>query len=371
MEAAVPLVLDCGSGMTKAGMGGETLPRSVFPTLIGRPKVASGMPMMGGKTEYIGDEAMSKKGILRLEYPLENGMIKNWEAMTSLLTHTFYNELRISIEEHPVLLTDSDRDPKVNKEKLAEILFEKMRVPSLFLVNPGILSLYANAVITGTAIDCGDCVTLCVPGDGGMADTKAIKKKYFGGRSLTNYLTQLLNEQENLFTTTGEQYTVKTIKEETCYIALDPEEASRSSPASEFMLPDGHKISLNKERWMCPEILFTPAASLGKEEEGLAQFVMGSILKCDEALRKDLLANVVLAGGSTMFPGLPERLDKELAKLVPAGLKAEVKAPKNRKYSAWIGGSIMTTLSTFKHMWLTKAEYQEGKGAIVASKFPV
>ena len=326
---------------------------------------------MGGKAEYIGEEAMSKKGILKLEYPIDNGIVRNWDGMAALLTHTFYNELRTSPEEHPVLMTDSDRDPKVNKEKLAEILFEKLRAPSIFLVNPGILALYANAMVTGTAVDCGDCVTLCVPGNEGMADTKAIRKKYFGGRHLTNYLTQLLNERDNLFTTSGEQYIVKTIKEETCYVVLDPATVSKSAPAMEFRLPDGKKISLDRERWMCPEVLFTPVAALGKEEEGLSQFVLGSIMKCEEALRGELFSNIVLAGGSTVFPGLPERLQQDLVKALPEGVKVEVKAPKNRKYSSWIGGSILTTLSTFRHMWLSKAEYQDGRGAIVASKFPV
>lgn len=372
MEAArPPIIIDCGSGMTKAGVGGETMPRAVFPTLLGKPKGHGGMPLMSGKGEYIGDEAMNKKGVLKLDFPVENGIIKNWEGIISLWTHTFYNELRMPPEEFPVLMTDSDRDPKVNKEKIAQILFEKMKTPSLFLVNPGILSLYASAIITGTAVDVGDCVTLCVPGDEGMADTKAMMKKYFGGRNLTNYLTQLLNEKDNIFQTTGEQYTVKGIKEQVCYVALDPKEAKLKGPAFECVLPDGNKMTVTHERFMCPESFFDPALASGKVEESLPKFIMNSIVKCDEALRKPLLANVVLAGGSTMFAGMQERLEKELNAIAPEGLKAEVKAPKNRKFSAWIGGSIMSSLSTFKHMWLTQKEYQESGASIVATKFPV
>ncbi len=369
--SSTPIILDCGSGITKAGIGGETMPRSVFPTLVGKPKVATGMPLMAGKSEYIGDEAMNKKGILRLEFPVENGNIKNWDSMLSLWSHLFMNELRMSPEEFPVLMTDPDRDPKVNKEKIAQIMFEKMKTPALFLVNPGILSLYANAVITGTAVDCGDCLTLCVPGDQGMADTKGMKKKYFGGRQLTQYLTQLLNEKENLFQTTGEQYNVKTIKETSCFVALDPATADKSVEALEYTLPDGTKISLTEERFKCPECLFNPQAVVGKVEEGLHTFVMDSIKKCDESLHGPLLENVVLAGGSTLFPGLPERLEKELNAIAPAGLKAVVKAPKNRMYSAWIGGSVISSLSTFKHMWLSRAEYQEHGAKILGTKFPV
>jgi len=368
---ANPLIIDNGSGMIKAGIGGETAPRAVFPTLIGRPKTTSGMPMMAGKGEYIGDEAMSKKGVLKLEFPVENGIVKNWDAMISIWTHTFFNEVRISPEDAPVMITDSDRDPKVNKEKIAQIMFEKMKTPALFLVNPGILSLYASAIITGTAVDCGDCVTLCVPGDQGMADTKAMKKKYFGGRNLTQYLIQLLNEKENRFQTASEQYGVKVIKEETCFVALDPKEAEKTTPAHKYILPDGTDLSLTNERYMCPESIFHPQVAFGKVEEGLHEFVMNSIMKCEESMRAPLLANVVLAGGSTMFPGMPERLEKELNAIAPEGMKVQVKAPKNRKYSAWLGGSVMSTLSTFKNLWLTKKEYEESGPGILAAKFPV
>jgi actin beta/gamma 1 len=224
------------------------MPRAVYPTLLGKPRSTAGIPAFGRKAEYVGDEAMSKKGVLSLEFPIENGIIKNWDAMLSIWSHAFLDQLRVKPEEYPVLITDSDRDPKVNKEKIAQIMFEKLHVPSLFIVNPGILSLYGNAVITGTAVDCGECLTLCVPCDGGMAETKAMGKKYFGGRNLTAYLTNLLNEKENLFQSTGEQYTVKAIKEEACYVAMDPKETDKNPPAQECMLPDGTKISLSTER---------------------------------------------------------------------------------------------------------------------------
>jgi actin beta/gamma 1 len=110
---------------------------------------------------------------------------------------------------------------------------------------------------------------------------------------------------------------------------------------------------------------------MGKSDQGLHTFIMNSILKCEEGLRKPLLENVVLAGGSSMFPGLQERLEKELNAIAPEGLKAGVKASKNRRYAAWIGGSIMSSLSTFKNMWLSNKEYQESGPSIIATKFPV
>ena len=365
------VILDCGSGMIKAGIGGETMPRAVFPTLIGNPKTTMGMPAMGAKKSFIGDEAMAKKGILKLNFPIDNGNIKDWESMKQIWAHIFANEVRLDPKECSVLLTDPDRDPKINKEKMAQVLFEEFKVPSLYITNPGILSLYSSGVVTGVAVDCGDCLTLCVPGDQGMADPKAMSKKYFGGRILTHYLVQLLNEKENLFQTTGEEYTVKLIKEKACFVALDPADVSKESLEYQYLLPDGTQLTLTNERYNATEAFFKPELAVGKIDEGLHTFVVNSIKKSDEALQPSLFANIVLAGGSTLFEGLKERLEKELNALAPEGMPVTVTAPPNRMYSAWIGGSVMSSLSTFNCMWLTQAEYNEkGLGAI-DEKFPV
>jgi len=368
---ASSVILDCGSGMTKAGKGGETMPRSVFPTLVGTPKSTGGMPAMGRKNIYIGDEAIAKKGVLKLTYPVNNGNIKDWEDMKAIWLHSFFNEMREEPKESAVFITDPDKDPKINKEKIAQIFFEEFKVPAIYMTNPGILSLYASGLTTGVAVDCGDCLTLCVPGHEGMADSKAMSKKYFGGRILTNYLVQLLNERENIFQTGGEQYNVKSIKEKACFVALDSDNVSKEGLDHLYTLPDGSQITLSNERYMACEALFKPELAVGKVEEGLHTFIMNSINKSDESLHSSLLSNVVLAGGTTLFPGLKERLEKELSALAPEGMAVSVKAPEGREYSAWLGGSLMATLSTFKCMWLSQADYKENGSAIIGSKFPV
>lgn len=365
------VIFDCGSGITKAGIGGQVLPSAVFPTLVGRLKSTVGIPALGGKRDYIGDEAISKKGILKLSYPVENGNIKDLDSMRTIWSHLFLNELRLDPKESAVFITDPDRDAKINKEKIAEIFFEEFKVPALYLTNPGILSLYASGIITGVAVDCGDCLTLCVPGDQGMADSKAMSKKYFGGRILTQYLVQLLNERDNIFQTGGEQYNVKSIKEKACFVALDSNNVPKEGLSYVYTLPDGSQVNLDNERYMACEALFKPELAVGKVEEGLHTFIMNSIKKSDESLHASLLSNVVLAGGSTLFDGLKERLEKELSAIAPEGMSVSVKAPANRRYSAWLGGSLMSSLSTFNCMWLSQADYRENGAAILATKFPV
>merc|ERR1711948_192163 len=107
-----------------------------------------------------------------------------------------------------------------------------------------------------------------------------------------------------------------------------------------YELPDGNIITVGSERFRCPEVLFQPSF-VGKEASGIHDTTFQSIMKCDVDIRKDLYANVVLSGGTTMFQGIGERMTKELTALAPSTMKIKVVAPPERKYSVWIGGSIL------------------------------
>jgi actin len=91
-------------------------------------------------------------------------------------------------------------------------------------------------------------------------------------------------------------------------------------------------------------------------------------MKCDIDVRKDLYANIVLSGGTTMFPGIAERIEKEMIALAPPTMKIKVVAPEERKYAVWVGGSILASLSTFPQMVITKDEYSESGPSIVHRK---
>lgn len=358
--------------MCKAGLSGDDAPRSSFPSIVGRPKYENIMVGMNNKEAYVGEEASAKKGVLKLSYPIEHGIVNNWDDMTKIWHHCFYNELRVTPSEHPTLLTEAPRNPKANREKMTEIMFETFEVPAYYLSIQAVLSLYSSGRTTGLVLDAGDGVTHTVPIYEGYALPHAIERNNLAGRDLTEYMRKLLNEIGLNFSSSAESETIRDIKEKLCYVALDYEaEVAAYNNSTQnnkvYELPDGQTITVSSQRFRCPEALFKPML-IGKEMPGFHEISYQSILKCDVDIRKDLYSNIVMSGGTTMYPGIPERLSKEITALAPSTMKIKVVAPAERKFLVWIGGSILSSLSTFQTMWITKAEYQETGATIVHRK---
>jgi actin-related protein len=369
------VVCDNGSGMVKAGFSGDDAPRVVFPSIVGRPKASTTQAMLGStqKNNFVGDDAQARRGILSIGYPIEHGIVTNWDDMELIWHHTFYNELRVDPEKSNVLLTEAPMNPKANREKMTQIMFETFNVAGMHVGIQAVLSLYSAGRTTGLVLDCGDGVSHTVPIYEGFSMPHAVGRIDLAGRDLTEYMVKLLMEGAvSLSGSSAEREIVRDIKEKTCYVALDFDEEMKkqSDPTIEtqFELPDMRVVTIKSQRFRCPEALFKPhLVGLG-DADGYPALVTKSIGKCDIDVRRPLFENIVLSGGTTMFPGMAERLTKELVAAAPAGLEPRVIAPPERKYSVWIGGSILSSLTTFQTQWVLRSEYDESGVNVVHQK---
>jgi centractin len=356
-----PLVLDNGSGTIRAGFAGSDLPTTTFPSYVGRPKhprVLAGA--LEGDT-FIGSRAEEIRGLLKLKWPLEHGIVTDWDDMERIWRHVYESELKTLSEEHPVLLTEAPLNPLRNRETAAQMLFETFNVPAIFIAVQATLSLYAAGRTTGMVLDVGDGVSHAVPVYEGFAINSAIRRVDVAGRDVTEYLQTLLRKAGFVFHTSAEKEVVRQMKEKVSYLALDPRkeekewargvypgaEEERTSKIAEYTLPDGKKIKVGAERFRAPEILFDPEL-IGLEYAGVHQMVVDAIQRADTDLRKNLYANVVLSGGATLTRGFGERLLAEVQRLAVRDMRIKIFAPPERKYSTWIGGSILGGLSTFR-----------------------
>jgi actin beta/gamma 1 len=360
-----PLVIDNGTGLSKNGYAGEDQPRTVFPTLVGYPKYQGIMSDVDHyvREYYVGEEAMNLRGVLKLMYPLEHGSVKDWDAMEKIWHYTFHNDLRVNPSDHPVLLTEPPMNPDSNRQKMAEIMFNTFNVPAMYVSMQAVLSLYASGRTTGLVIDAGDGVIHIVPIYEGFAISHAIRRIDIAGRDITGHLQKLLMGRGYKFISSAEKEIVRDIKERLCYVALEPEKEMKLAEKhqgmeKQYILPDGNTITIGPERFMAPEAFFNPSL-IGREETPLDDAIFESVNTCDIDLRKELYQNIVLSGGSTMFPGLKERLHKELTELVPENVEIRIVAPPERRYSVWIGGSILSSLKTFQRLWVSKKEFED------------
>ncbi|GKT23869.1 Actin family like protein [Aduncisulcus paluster] len=531
MKAAV---IDVGSGSVKAGFGGNDYPKVMFPSVIGKPRHDGIMPaIMGGKDVYIGEEIYSIKdrgklrlthpieagsisdwegfelllhhtfydelmvpphdapllltetpqndkkkreklteilfetlgipslllqsqpilalagtgltsdrGKLRLTHPIEAGSISDWEGFELLLHHTFYDELMVPPHDAPLLLTETPQNDKKKREKLTEILFETLGIPSLLLQSQPILALAGTGLTSGVVVDSGAGSTHIVPIYQGVAIDHAMEYYPVNGSDITNFLISLLRERMYDFHSSPSINSMCKMKEELCYVHphavkdisydhLSAEEfaeynyklpdgqeivLSRELPrATEALffpsligkdhpslgsvifnsivkcdvdirndlfnnivlcggntlfkgfasrlrteLPDGQEIVLSRELPRATEALFFPSL-IGKDHPSLGSVIFNSIVKCDVDIRNDLFNNIVLCGGNTLFKGFASRLRTEVDKSIDKGPKIHVNVidTPEREYSVWLGGSIMTCLSTFESMLMTSKEYDD------------
>lgn len=342
---------------------------------------------LGPSSVFVGRKLDEHRGAFVLEYPMDKGRVVDgrWDAMERvwevrniqcldcqyrmrivMFSSVFYQHvyskpnLNARVEEHPALLTEAPLNQRSNRDKTAEIFFETFRAPALYFAPPAVLSLYASGRTTGIVLDVGEGVMQCVPVYEGYALPHSVTRSDVAGRDVTRQMQLLLRRSGLNFTTTAEADFVKTMKEEACYVNPTASFDSNAEKESrtQYQLPDGQAVTLSSERYQAPELLFNPSL-IGSEALGAADVLVNSILKSDLDLRATLFSQIVLAGGSTLFPGFGDRMLYEVRSKSPSHTRIRISAPPERIHSTYVGGSILASLATFKSMWVTKAEYEE------------
>mmetsp|Transcript_21330 Transcript_21330/g.37763 ORF Transcript_21330/g.37763 Transcript_21330/m.37763 type:complete len:390 (+) Transcript_21330:427-1596(+) len=372
------VVCDNGTGFVKVGYAGTNFPRNVFPSMVGTPQLRAEMESIESsdlKDIMCGDEAAAVRFALKISYPVENGIVTNWENMLHLWEYTFDEKLQIDPKGKKIMLTEAPLNPKANRAKTIETMFERFEFDAAHMAIQAMLVLYAQGLLTGVVVDSGDGVTHVVPVYEGYVPSHLIRRLNVAGRHITRYLIKLLLLRGYSFNRTADFETVREIKEKLAYVAYDIEKERELALETtvlieQYKLPDGTMIKVGRERFECAEALFNPSL-VDSESDGLADMVFNMIQAAEVDTRDSYFKHIVLSGGSSMYAGLPSRLEKDIRELylrkVLRGdssrlnrLKLRIEDPPRRKNMVFLGASVLGDLMRERtEFWITKKEYEE------------
>lgn len=368
--AAARVVVDNGTSVMRVGWAEDCSPRAAFPNLVGKIRLGKGiMEGVGWSDYYVGDAAQWVRSLLSLSYPIQRGVVTNWDAMEQVWHHIFYNELRIAPEEHPILMTELPFNPRRNREMMTQTMFETFNAGAFYVATPPRLRKISSARATGMVVSIGEGTIIGVPFVDGHEISSAAFRVSFGGKDLTDYLATLLQESGQYTSIIGERAAVtpgwemiKDMKEKLCYTAVDFAEETETAKSSlrlqrSYELPDGQVLTLNDERFRCAEALFDPSL-LGMETPGLHRLIDKAIKKSPIDARKAIYGNILMEG-ATAFMGLNDRLQKEMETLVNDRVKVRIDMPGFNRLETFVGGCFLATTADMARHWIPKEAYEE------------
>ena len=375
VDAQLHCVIDNGSGYMKAGFSGEEAPKILFPTIVGKTKVEGIYVGDEKKESIIGSEAEKKFGILDISYPIQGGVVVNWDEMERIWANTFYAELKIAPEEHNLLLTESPFTSRKDREKTLEMMFETFNCASTYIVAQSVLAAYSVGKSTGISVDCGHTSLNFAPIYEGFLQRNCVQHIPIAGKDINDLLINLLMKNDQVIESKMQKQSIIKAKELYCYFAQNYEQEEKEfdnnfeDEIKEWELPDKRKIKIGKERFQSTEVLFEPK-KFGYEYPNFKELFKKTVKSIDADLREIMLANIIFNGGTTLIKGFKNRVNQEIEESgKDYEYKKKIHTYPEAQFMAWIGGSILSSLSNFENLWITKAEYkEEGKATIVHKK---
>ena len=363
-----PLIIDLGSSEIKAGFFGNESPNIRILNIIGEPfsKIKLSEPT---KTHYISSECDNDINKIKIRYPIQRGVFKNDDDIQLIFDYTF-SKMDLNneqIKEHSLIISEPINNKKSNSEKIAEILFEKLNIPSLIFARQPLLSLISTGYSSGIVLESGSDITQsCVSYEGYLIENSFYRYDY-GGKDVTNVL-KILIEKNNPYLNQDLYNNMKIlneIKENHCYIkTLKNENEDFISIDSEYILPDKSKLILKDEKILAPEILFNNKLIFA-EYLPFHKMIINSINKVDINIKNKLYETIILSGGNTKFKRIEEKMKMNLMNLIPRGVEIKLRTQEEPELNCWKGGNIVASLSSFNKILVDKKQWEEfGKNII-------
>ena len=397
------LVFDLGSFNHRIGYSGEDSPKYVYQPLVG----------INSDKYYFNEYGLryNKPGTKVYSFMNPDGTIKDIDLFGKTLDNLLKENMCLDLTDHPLLFSEPSLHNADNRIKLTEFMFEKYKIPAIYICKNAVLSGFSCGRSTCLVFDSGHNMTYAVPVNEGYALQKCLIKNNIAGDYITQLLEKKLNSKNiiiNPFYTfkrekDGDKYKTTFISEETrnlydksyetfwkreiirdlkeaCLITSD-EALNYDSQKDEFIpksmaqelaydLPDGNTINLVEDRNLILERIFNPIKDV-QGFNGYHQMVNDAISKADLEIKKELYSNIFLCGGNTLFSGFAERFQKQISSSNKQIIKLKIIThPSNteRKFSTWIGGSILSSLGTFHQLWVSKKEFEENGAKIIERK---
>lgn len=362
------VVVDLGASFCRVGFAGDDEPRSVFPSLTGTVKPAQPGERIEGPTVRFGANVRATCEPASVRCLFKDGFVQNKDDYSALFGHIFETELRVDPEKRPIVLSEPIQPSASSRRLVTEILYETFRVPSIYLGSAPSLALFNTCKTEGLAVDIGESFSQVAAIYEWTQMPQTLMRTDLAGNAVTKFLLKVLKETSYHFSSASGLSLAQDVKESECFIALDFDEKMKEDTAPvSHQIAEDTSISIGKERFSCPELLFQPKLN-NLECYGLADLMYESVMRADTGMRENLLDNIVITGGSTMFIGFKERLTKELQAMFPKASINMCVGPRGSN-SVWVGGSILGSLELFEQMVVTREEYHESGGEAVRRRF--